>query len=185
MTAKEVPKITNKMLMDEINILREEVKEVHTLKKRIAVLEQGEYNPKRTDDQSKLVNQETSKTLDKCKVSEESFSSRSCLKKHLVENHPSRIKCNECETIHIKKNHEHTVQHSCDICGTKFVLKWRLKKHTDGHSNKSQQYCITMIMIKPVLIRKKAVNLNIIIQKNVLLILIVKKNFANLNKQMF
>ena len=130
------------MLMDEINILRKEVKEVPALKKRIAVLEEklaAEYNPKRTDETSK-----------KCKICEESFSSQSFLKKHLVENHPSRIKCKKCETtfernsdleVHITNNHEGTDQHSCDICGKTFVLKWRLKKHTDGHNNKSQKYC--------------------------------------------
>ena len=32
-------------------------------------------------------------------------------------------------------------QHPCDLCGKTFVMKWRFKKHTEAHSNKSQKYC--------------------------------------------
>ena len=148
MTAKKAERITNKMLMEEIKILTEEVKEVHVLKTRIAVLEQ-----KQNEDKSEKIDnvkKDTSEIVKKCKVCDQLFSSRRILKKHLIENHPSRIECKECETsfdknsdleVHIKMYHESNAKYPCDLCGKTFVMKWRFKKHTEAHSNKSQKYC--------------------------------------------
>ena len=50
MCAEMIKRITNKMLMDEINILREEVNKVPALKERIVVLVQklsDEINPEK------------------------------------------------------------------------------------------------------------------------------------------
>ena len=34
--------------------------------------------------------------------------------------------------------HGHEKQHSCGICGKKFFLKWRLKKHTGMHETSTK-----------------------------------------------
>ena len=166
MTVKN-PKMTLKSLQIELNVLREELKlnrkelvdvkeELKNVKDEMKkettedpqVLEQKQNkdNPEKADN----VKKDTSENSKKCKVCDELFSSRRFLKKHLIEKHPSRIKCNVCETsfdknsdleVHIKMCHESIAQHPCDLCGKTFVMKWRLNKHIEAHRNKSQKHC--------------------------------------------
>ena len=118
------------MLLDEINILKEEVKEIPDLKTRIAFLEEklgGENIPVEKDKQAKLGNVDTSTSnCKKCKYCEESFPSGKVLKKHVTERQSTKTKCKHCEItfdknsdleVHIKMTHESSPKHSCNLCG--------------------------------------------------------------------
>ena len=152
MTAKKATRITNKMLMEEINFMKEEVKKVNDLEKRVSFLEQkiseSEEELKKNMDSTEKV--DIAENKKKCTLCEISFSSRKLLRKHLSETHQSKIDCTECKEAfvktsdleaHIKVNHAIKEEHSCDQCGKMFALKWRLKKHREGHENSLQKHC--------------------------------------------
>jgi hypothetical protein len=88
MTAKNVKRISNRMLLDEINIIRKEVKEIPAMKTRIVLLEEklkGENIPGEKEKQVILGNEDTSTyNCKKCKVCEETFPSEKCLEKHVT-----------------------------------------------------------------------------------------------------
>ena len=67
-----------------------------------------------------------------------------------TEKHSFLLKCKICEINfdkfcdlerHIKSCHEQYQEFVCENCDKKFVTKWRLKKHTRIHSNKSTRNC--------------------------------------------
>ena len=71
----------------------------------------------------------------KCKICQQIFESREILKSHIKDCHPAQIKCFVCEKAF------NSEQHKCDSCGKTFVLKWRLRKHMEGHSNENNKFC--------------------------------------------
>ena len=68
----------------------------------------------------------------------------------MVENHSQRSKCKICEEIfdkncelevHIKESHPEKEHFDCDQCDSKFILKWRLKKHQEMHTQSVTTKC--------------------------------------------
>ena len=64
--------------------------------------------------------------------------------------HSFLLKCKICEIYfdkfcdlerHIKSCHEQYQEFACENCDKKFVTKWRMKKHTRIHTNKSTRNC--------------------------------------------
>ena len=69
---------------------------------------------------------------------------------HNLSNHTPRFKCKTCDEAfekncdlesHIEKSHGSVKKIECDKCGKEFVLKWRLKKHQDMHTNQNIRKC--------------------------------------------
>ena len=136
MTAKVAKRVTNKMLMDEINILREEVKEVPDVPEIVRNINEFENRIE-------------------CKICEQYLSSKKLLKKHCSDIHSSKINCKKCEEtfiktsdleVHLKTNHKQIEEHTCDHCGKTFALQWRLKKHKEGHEDILRK-CIAISLI--------------------------------------
>ena len=141
MSAKNA-KITLKILQNEmyekINILKEELtdlkKELEDVKEELKICKNGSVNNFDQKDMSeKVLN---------CNECEESFKAKIDLKKHLKACHVRYVKCKICEESfdknchleeHIRENHEATKMYECDKCEKTFLLKWRMKKHREGH----------------------------------------------------
>jgi hypothetical protein len=85
----------------------------------------------------------------RCGDCNESFESKSLLKKHKKANHKTSVSCPNCEEkfeeswtleVHLK-SHVDTVKHECELCGKCFHMKWRLRKHMDLHNNPKAKKC--------------------------------------------
>ena len=72
------------------------------------------------------------------------------VKKVKQEESVNSIECKMCEQtfkrfvdleIHIKNDHDKQNLFECDQCGKGFVLKWRLRKHTNLHNQTNAQPC--------------------------------------------
>ena len=153
MTEKKNQRVTIKMLSEEIRMLKEDVKKFDSLEKRIVILEQTVKdleNGKNVKHGNTIRNENCSELEVKCKVCDKSCESRRSLKKNINEIHPQQIECYICAAnfsinsdleAHMKASHESTEQYECDLCDKKFVLKWRLKKHKEGHANEHKKFC--------------------------------------------
>ena len=157
MTTKN-PKVTLKSLQAEVNISREELKdakeELNDIKKELKYCKEEikylkEEGTAKNPDRNSRQKGSSEKEL-KCKICDNSFSSRRSLKMHVLANHPRRIKCKFCDEmfdkncdleLHIKRNHESTEQFECNQCEKRFVLKWRLSKHQEIHASPSVKKC--------------------------------------------
>ena len=95
-------KMTIKILAEEFEKLKEEVRELRPLKQKVLDLE--EKLEKATSDKRVDVEEETSGMLLKCKTCERSFESVKELKKHHKEKHPGEIKCVICSEIFAKNS---------------------------------------------------------------------------------
>ena len=71
-------------------------------------------------------------------------------KKHIVENHPTNLKCKLCEQIftksndierQIKSSHGKSEKYECDQCEKTFVLKLRLNKNVAMHTASGTKGC--------------------------------------------
>ena len=79
-----------------------------------------------------------------CRKCDERFDNMKQLKLHVKASHPANIACRICDK-RFEKNHElehHlTSKHGkgktykCFTCGLAFVMKWRLRKHEEGHKS--------------------------------------------------
>ena len=129
-------KITVKTLGEDLDVVKEQVKEINTLKLIIEDL-RAEVNELKRERQVR-----TEVECFACKKCESSFKSSKMLKQHILELHPKLISCKICEQS-FSKNHElenHMDEHQvekhfkCDICEKEFFLEWRLEKHLSIHS---------------------------------------------------
>ena len=69
---------------------------------------------------------------------------------HMKHQHPIFISCKECEQTlkksseieeHILSIHEKSKKYKYNLCKDEFILKWRLKKHTEGHHELNLRKC--------------------------------------------
>ena len=120
MEAKKNGRLTIKLLSEEVD------KELNNLKTIVVSLE------KRLDDSEQKVKYLADKLAQKedetqnlhemhkkCKFCEETFISKTDLKKHLRESHPNQIKCNYCTKsfvknsdleVHLEEHHERSME---------------------------------------------------------------------------
>ena len=132
-------KATLKSLSDELAVVREELKEMHSLKEKVKELEKelmtlrkGEANHKGAD--------EDIQTL-QCRKCKRTFPSKKHLKEHIQVAHPKKLNCDHCEET-FSSNYEletHAGEHNlsknfrCEKCDKLFYLEWRLNKHKNVH----------------------------------------------------
>ena len=95
-------KMTVKSLSEALEILKEEVKEIVFLRKKVTDLEKAVNDL----ENEKRVNQNASENSTterfKCRKCEKAFNSKKILKKHIVEVHADKIKCKSCDKIFFK-----------------------------------------------------------------------------------
>ena len=127
--------------------MKEQVKEIPFLKQKLLEFEKVFNNLKLSENS---ISEESLKEMTKCVQCDKSFDDKKKLKKHLRETHPRQIKCKSCDKVfsencelefHIKTDHVERPEYGCDLCGKKFVLKWRLAKHLQNHTSKSTKKC--------------------------------------------
>ena len=92
---------------------------------------------------------ERENSLTDSEVCEKSTQSTKNLKKHHIGS--SGVKCKVCGNsfaknsdleLNIKNIHKEAEIYDCDKCDKKFLLKWRLKKHIDIHSDRENlRFC--------------------------------------------
>ena len=130
MSDKKEKRITLKSLNEEfkkeVNILNDKIilleKRAEVSEEKVRMLE------KKLDDTKELADKEQRPSASchfivGCKICKETFAKNSDLE------------------IHIKNTHENTDVYDCDICEKSFSLKWRLKKHREGHTSECKKFC--------------------------------------------
>ena len=126
-----------------MDILKEQVKEIPFLKKKLIEFETIIKNLNPSKD---FTENEENLEMIKCNHCDKSFDLKRNLKKHLRDTHTREIECKTCDKcfsenceleVHIKTQHTDNTKYGCDICDKKFVLKWRLSKHLQTHSIKT------------------------------------------------
>ena len=150
-------KTTIKDLELELNLVKEEMKDINILKQRVEdLLKENEKVKKQLGEipilKQQLVNlkneitillNESDKTLKtyKCRKCEKTFPSQDGMEKHFKDLHTRKIKCKLCDET-FKSNHElehHVEVHAiekefkCDVCAKEFYLEWRFKVHKSVH----------------------------------------------------
>ena len=129
-------KMTVNILSEKINIIEKQIKVIDALKKKVEENEIEIMKLKQHDHVTK-----TGIDSFACKMCASHFPSKTDLKKHRVEVHPSTLNCKICEKM-FQKNHqlethmdEHKVEkkYKCDICRKSFYLEWRMNKHKSVH----------------------------------------------------
>ena len=127
-------KITVRGLSDELNIVKEQIKVIEALEKKI---EENEREIIKLKEKDHLKNTETFK----CNTCAKPFSSRNLLRKHVA------VGCKSCKDRY-QKNHEldtlrekeHKVEKKfkSDICSKCLYLEWRFRKHSSVHSENTR-----------------------------------------------
>ena len=144
-------KQTMKSLSQEILILKEQVKEIDPLKQKVLELLEmiKNLNIKENYEVRTFV-KEIAQVAIKCKICERDFATKKILKKHNLEIHPTKIKCQDCDKVfmkncelevHIKNQHKKVKEYTCDLCDKTFVLEWRLIKHQENHKYPTRIKC--------------------------------------------
>ena len=145
-------KMTVKSLSEELEKIKEQVKEINVLKQKVIKLEETIENLQQNKNPNEVNKRRVAdlKQVIKCNQCEESFDSKKNLKIHLVENHPQKVQCKTCDKVfpkncllevHIKTHHLTTQRHECDLCDKTFVLRWRLIKHKQIHISQETKKC--------------------------------------------
>ena len=125
-------RITLKNLSEKLDTIQEQLIEVKHLKDKIIDLE-------KTIQSNVLAIQ----NLMENKKCDKLFDSKRTLKKHIAEEHSSRIYYKMCDKtfkrscdleMHIKSVHVDLDIFECDQCDKKFVMMWRAQKHQSIHS---------------------------------------------------
>lgn len=152
MAAKQ-SKVTLKSLQAEMDMFREEIKDTTEKLNEVKIeLTKAKEEIKflKEDGAPKSYEKETPENEEKCKMCDDTFSSKKSLKGHLQSKHPKKIQCQSCEQVfekncelemHMKTKHEVKETFNCNKCGKKFLLKWRMKKHLENHSSQSVKRC--------------------------------------------
>ena len=144
-------KQTMKSLSQEILILKEQVKEIDPLKQKVLELIEmiKNLNIKENNEERNSF-QEIPQVVIKCKLCEIAFETKTKLKKHIKETHPSKIECQKCDKVftkncqlevHIKNQHDIEKEYTCELCDKTFVLKWRFLKHQESHTDPTRRKC--------------------------------------------
>ena len=128
-------KMTVKSLSEELEVLKDQMKEFIILKETVKELKE----------EIKVLKSKKSETKEngsKCRKCDDTFNSKINLMKHISEIHPHTIECKYCEQtfrqnceleMHIKTSHKQTKEYKCEKCNKIFLLKWRLSKHEAIH----------------------------------------------------
>jgi len=147
-------KLTVKDLSEELQTVKEQVKEIPYLKQTIVKL---------------LAIVETLKTQEvpvvtsshevfECRKCDYKSSSKKSLKKHVKTQHPARIQCDFCDEnfetnfdleTHVEDEHQAKKNFKCEVCNKDFFLQWRFDKHKSVHLettkachfNSSKKFC--------------------------------------------
>ena len=122
-------KQTMKSLSQEILILKEQVKEIDTLKQKVLELLEmiKNLNFKENDEERNSV-EEIQQVAIKCNICERTFATKKKLKKHTQETHPSKIECQKCDKVFMK-NCELHIQKSTYKSGR---TSWAEQSHTQN-----------------------------------------------------
>ena len=140
-------KVSLKSLGQELEIIKEQVKEISVLKEKVASLEEIIENLKVNGSSRKETKNKEKLNCRKC---DEIFECKNLLKNHIRKIHPSSIQCKLCEKVfsrnsdleaHIKAQHETATNHKCEYCDKTFVLKWRAQKHEKNHLKTDLKRC--------------------------------------------
>lgn len=143
-------KMTLKSLNEELERLKEQVKEVYVLKEKVDELEKTveEFKRKHVADFGNKERESSEKfKCRKCNIAEDTAKK---LKNHVQEKHPTKVDCDVCKNSftknsdlesHMKRVHQEAGKFECDLCDKKFILKWRLKKHIINHSATNLKGC--------------------------------------------
>ena len=132
-------KKTVKELSEELEVIKEQVREIPQLKKTIVELLAVVETLKSKE--SGTVNNTNDVQAFNCRKCDDTFNSKKTLKKHIQELHPSRVACDSCDKV-FQNNYEletHVEEHqakknfSCEVCNKGFYLQWRLEKHKNVH----------------------------------------------------
>ena len=96
-----------------------------------------------------MVSKPKVKHLYKCAKCHKHFETSRLLRIHMSCDHEICHKCSHCDLsfktsseleMHLSDEHENT-KFSCDKCDTKFIMKWRLKKHQRIHDDFKTRNC--------------------------------------------
>ena len=144
MEMKNTSKLTLKYLSQELNSVKEDLKEAKMLKETVSSLEkrllESETRLKLLEES--LVTKGNAPAKD-CKKCDKTFESGQNLNHHVKEMHQHRISCGLCENsfkenfeleYHMKTCHTEIEKFKCSMCEKTFVLKWRMDKHQQNHS---------------------------------------------------
>ena len=134
-------KMTVRSLSEELNVMKEQMKEFESLKIKFKVLETEVKLLRGQEEGTKMP-----KNKIECKDCGKSFASKTVLKKHVAQVHPKVVECKHCDQtfsynheleVHVK---EHGVENEfkCEVCNKEFYLEWRLKKHMAVHSHQTK-----------------------------------------------
>ena len=142
---RKLKKMTVKDLTEELQIVKEQVKEIPYLKQTIiellAIVENLKSQEVDVVTKSKPSLEPSSNDTFECRKCNYTSSSKKSLQKHVNEQHPRRIECDSCDQT-FGNNHEletHVEEHKaqknfkCEVCDKGFYLQWRLQKHKSVH----------------------------------------------------
>ena len=85
-----------------------------------------------------------------CKMCSFTSSKKADIRSHIKLQHPRKLVCRICEcqfdenhTLeqHLEIAHVKVPNFSCDMCGKKFILKWRFLKHVQSHHQSNVRFC--------------------------------------------
>ena len=133
--------MTVKGLGEELVVIKEQLKEIQSLKQTVLDLKKEVQELKSKQETTNTEGEEF-----RCRKCDESFKCLKLLKQHLLEVHPKALSCEICNKAFFK-NHEleeHMEEHvvaknfKCDICKKEFYLEWRFKKHANVHSDQAK-----------------------------------------------
>ena len=161
MARKSEPKMTIKTLQLECETLKRQMLDMNGMVQKIQKLEEEhrhEVNDlKKRIMQLETVLKESEGNIDKRKKQQKTRKKQVRLESCEPEKSFSLLNCNLCgkgfgkhfdlET-HIKKSHERHTEFKCDKCSKTFVLKWRLNKHMEIHSDRNIKQCMYYINMK-------------------------------------
>ena len=161
-----VKKQTIRSLSEEVDLLKEQLKEMDYLKQKVMEMEKDHASEmtlmkkeiKELEgilknlvvNKEPPVNNSDENSLIKCRKCGEIFGCKKKLRKHLIEKHPRKIECKSCDAIfaqnfelevHMKTEHKQTPEYNCEVCNKKFILRWRLEKHRNNHADHDKKKC--------------------------------------------
>ena len=146
-------KVILKSLSEELEIIKEQLNEIHSLKQKGIQLEATivtlQRNNKKNED-------DPSNTIGKCKFCDTNFIFKEHLKKHVKIDHidlndiiKKVLTCGECDEKfdlnwklekHLRTHAASTV-YECKECNKTFYLEWRLKQHMKAHACFTFKFC--------------------------------------------
>ena len=138
-------KMTVKSLTEEVERIKEQLKEIEFLRQKVKDLEKTVAT---LTDEGNRTNKIDESQFRKCNKCDQTFITGKNLKKHIQEYHPTRLKCQLCDQTFSKNSelethvevHQVRKNFKCDVCDKEFYLEWRLQKHMSVH-NENTKYC--------------------------------------------